>query len=57
MKKKLAEKNIRVIYGITVKEVTDKGVMLNDGEFIPCEVPVWATGPESHDKITNISDL
>ena len=59
-KSKLAEHGITVINNARIKEISDKGVFLNDDRFIDCNVPVWATGAEAHQvtmRSTNIDIL
>jgi NADH dehydrogenase FAD-containing subunit len=40
-----------------VKEITDKGVILQDGEMVEGNVAVWATGADPHEDLTNESQL
>ncbi len=44
--RKLEEKNINIVLGGVVSKITAEGVELIDGRFLPCNVPVWATGAE-----------
>lgn len=41
---KLNEKGIKVLTNGRVKEVRADGVQLEDGRFLDCNVPIWATG-------------
>jgi len=52
----LKEKNIKVKSNVLVSEVTPKGVHLNNGDFVPCDVAVWATGAEPQE-VSTMSDL
>lgn len=45
--KKLKEKNITVVVNGRVKEITEQGVLLEDGRLVECNVPIWATGAEA----------
>ncbi len=42
--KKLARKGIEVRLGTTVRGVTENGIRLEDGTFIPSETTVWTAG-------------
>lgn len=46
VRRKFAEKNIRVEVNGRVSEISPHGVHLEDGRFIKCNVPIWATGAE-----------
>lgn len=53
---KLAEKNIKVVYGKKVTTIDETGVTLDDGTHLPCNAPIWATGAEAQ-PVTGDSDL
>ena len=44
--RKLKEKNIKIIEGISVAKVSPEGALLESGELIPGNLVVWATGAE-----------
>lgn len=54
--RKLKEKNITVHAGQRAKEVTEKGVILEDGTLVEGVVTIWSTGAEPQ-KVTAESDL
>ena len=44
IKKILGKRNVRILEGAKVSEVSDRGVTVNGNEFIPAELVVWAAG-------------
>ena len=52
----LRDKKIDVVPNSTVKEVTPESVILHNGDVIPCDVAIWATGAEPQ-KVSADSDL
>ena len=44
----LTSRGVEVRLGATVAEVTDKAVVLRDGEVLPCRTLVWAAGVQAN---------
>jgi len=53
----LKTKGIDVLYNCRVKEVTEYGVILEDGRSVEGNVVIWATGADPHEDLTNESQL
>ncbi len=56
IERKLKEKNITVHTGQKVREITEEGVVLEDGTLVKGNSVVWSTGAEPQ-KVTANSDL
>ena len=54
--RKLKEHNIEYVGGQHITEIKEDGVVLSNGDVVPCNVPVWATGAEAQ-QVTAESDL
>ena len=53
----LRKMGVDVRTGARVTEVTDKGVQLADGDFIPSELVVWAAGVKGPDVLADLDGL
>lgn len=55
--RQLERLGVKVITGRRVTEVTDTGVRLDDGAFIPAEFRVWAAGVKAPDWLAGLDGL
>lgn len=53
----LEKLNVDIRTGSFVTEVTDKGVMLKSGDFVPSELVVWAAGVKGPDVLHHLDGL
>ena len=56
-RKELEALGVRVLSGMPVVEVTDDGVLTQDGEFIQADLKVWAAGVKGPELLRNIGGL
>jgi NADH dehydrogenase len=56
-RKELETLGVRVLSGMPVVEVTDDGVLTQDGEFIQADLKVWAAGVKGPELLRNIGGL
>lgn len=50
-KRELRKRGVELRLGVSVKEVREDGVLLSDGEEVPCAATIWATGVKVHDQV------
>jgi NADH dehydrogenase len=48
---------VDVVLGQGVKEVTAAGLVLSDGQILPCDIKVWASGVVGHDVVAKLNGL
>lgn len=52
-RKSLEKRDVDLRFNTTVREVRPDGVVVNDGEFIPAGVVIWASGIKAPDEVAN----